>query len=195
MKLTKLPAPDPDPKWFSEDNQDRSPGLHLSQVLDLLEETLYGNPDGSYVPSGGSAWSKAALFSLGFIWERVLTDQALKGLTESGRLIRPGEVESDGIVMTPDGYCVDGILEEWKCTFKSSGNDIAGEKFRRWWWQIKSYCRAVGVNRARLRVLFVMGDWRGSGPQWKGWEAEFTDRELEENWSMVLNEARRRKWL
>jgi len=40
-----------------------------------------------------------------------------------------------------------------------------------------------------------MGDYRGSGPQWRSWEAEFTDRELEENWSSIVSHAKKKGWL
>jgi hypothetical protein len=60
---------------------------------------------------------------------------------------------------------------------------------------MKCYCKAVGMRTARLRVWFVAGDWRGSGPQVKAWTFHFTDRDVEEAFDMVRNHAKAKGWL
>ena len=105
-----------------------------------------------------------------------------------------GELERDGIFLTPDGMDIaDWVHEEWKATYKSMRHDP--HEYYRYWWQIKAACYVIGTNLARLRVWFIRGDYKNSGPQWKSWEVEFTDRELEENWMAIVSHAKKKGWL
>jgi hypothetical protein len=40
-----------------------------------------------------------------------------------------------------------------------------------------------------------MGDYKGSGPQYKQWMVTFTDLELQENWDMVKAHAKYRGFI
>lgn len=186
MKLVEL-GDSVDATLFSEDNRPRTTGLHLSQILDDIEKTL--GQDYRDHP-----WDMDPCRALGFLMERVIQSHLIGSLVEAGALIRPGEICRDGIYMTPDGWNVkEEILEEWKVTWKSARRPI--ESFDRYWWQIKAYCYGLATSRARLRVFFTNGDYRGSGPRLQSWEAEFTERELGDNWTMIRNHARGRGWL
>jgi hypothetical protein len=177
---------------FSEAEGQRSPGLHVSKIIMELNEAR-GN---TYAPADEA--TRQIYFTLGFIWEiiiaNIIRDTAIR--KSNGMLQRPGELFVDGIALSPDAVDLgDYALEEYKATWLSSKNDIDGTKFWHWIVQMKCYCRALGTRRARLRVLFVVGDWRGSGPQVRAWQFEFTEREIEENWAMVINHARYRGWI
>src|SRR2546430_10489566 len=83
----------------SEDFSDagrRSGGLHLSQIIAALDEARGGQ---KYPAT--DAPTKQAYYSVGFMWERILTtilrDTALKA--RAGVLVRPGEFHLDGIAM------------------------------------------------------------------------------------------------
>ena len=181
MKIIEVPT-NIESVNFSEDDNPRSEGLHLSDILEDIEvNTLRANRGGDI--------DLNAFRTMGFIWERVLTGQLIQAAEDCGSLVRPGELEKDGIYMTPDGLCPnEWVLEEWKCTWKSMRREI--EDFWRYWAQIKSYCLALDCSHARLRVFFVNGDYKGSGPRFRVWEAEFTSRELQENWDMNLNHGK-----
>lgn len=179
---------------YSDDTHTRSPGLHLSPILDILE--------GAIIPEVKNRKSMPAdtleLYrTLGFIWESALTNY-LNDRLEFGDMFlsRPGEIELDGIAMTPDGCLVDAgdgetILEEWKCTWRSPGSGVLSDKkFMRWFWQMKSYCYALGVTRANLRVLFVCGNYAPTIPFAEFISVEFSQMELEENWAMVISNAK-----
>ncbi len=177
---------------YSEAAGQRSPGLHLGQILAELNEAR-GN---KYVSSDEA--TKQIYFSMGFIWEQVLAqvlvDTAIK--RSAGILVRPGEFHLDGIAMSPDAIdLTDYALEEYKATWMSSSNEIDGPKFWVWMKQMQCYCKAIGTRTARLRVFFVVGDWKGSGPQVKAWQFEFTEREIDETWQMVTNHARSKGWI
>jgi len=184
MKITEIPfgikATD-----FSEDTHTRSEGLHLGSVLDRIQDLLYPVEN---------KWKGDMAMGIGFLWERILTWVMLKALYESGKLLRPGELHVDGIYMNPDGYAPDDhVLCEYKATWKSTSHPIDSSKYWRYWMQIKAYCYAIRATKARLYVLHVMGDWRNSGPIPLAYEAEFTTRELKDNWQMIVREAERIK--
>jgi hypothetical protein len=184
MKLTEIL--NPQAEEFSLDTHTRSPGLHLSDILESMELDLG-------VKRGGK-WDKNSLFTLGFLWERVLKYVLQKARYEAEDLIPVGEMECDGIYLTPDAMDVaKWEHHENKCTFKSMRNDPA--EYYRYWWQVKAGCYVLETNVAVLNVLFIMGDYKGSGPRWKSWRAEFTDRELKENWQAILSQARKKGML
>lgn len=179
MIITEIPSILPEE--FSMDTHERSPGLHLSDILNSMMAATGKNTD--------IGWDDAATFAAGFFWERVLRYVLLQARYEQKHLTPCGELEMDGVFITPDVMDVkDWVHEENKLTWKSSNNDP--HSYYRYWWQVKAGCRVLETTKARLRVYHVNGDYRGSGPQWKNWEAEFTEQEIEENWSMVLNHAR-----
>lgn len=181
----------------------RSEGLHVSTIYGDLDRVL----NAKRYAGDFSEEDLGAFGSIGFLWERILED-TLDALTcehEPGRYWRPGEQEFDGLLLTPDyadldfhgdGTCQMG-LEEWKVTWKSVNAFADYEKnFWRWGVQQKAYCRVLGTRFARLRVLFLVGDWKGSiVPQVKVREFTFTDRELDENWQMLTGHAKRKGWM
>lgn len=177
---------------FSEAAGRRSEGLHLGQILTELNQ-LRGNSYGEM-----NDQTRQSYFAMGFIWEQLIgmlfRDIELK--RREGILIRPDEQFRDGIAMSPDAIDLsDYAIEEYKATYMSSLNPIDDAKFWIWIIQMKCYCYAVGARTARLRVWFIAGDWRGSGPQVKAWTFHFSDRDCEEAWEMVLNMARSKGWL
>jgi hypothetical protein len=182
-----------DSEAFSEVDYARSPGLHLSQIIADLNEVRGGPKYSEMNPR-----TRQLYFATGFIWERlvkqIFQDTALKVFEH--RLVRPGEFYLDGIAMSPDALDTeDWAIEEYKATFGSSIYPIDDSRYWTWLVQMKCYCKAVGSRSARLRVWFVGGDWKGSGPQVKGWLFHFDDRENEETWQMVLNHAKWKGWL
>jgi len=129
-------------------------------------------------------------FEKGFMWERLLS----LALPDLG--VRPGELEVDGIVLSPDGigYCEqtqESVVEEYKCTARSSNGNPANNT--RWMMQLKAYCRAVGVEKAIMRILYLNGDYkRERDPVPKVYLVTFTQDELDENWNAIVAYARDR---
>jgi len=48
----------------------------------------------------------------------------------------------------------------------------------------------VGVLHGAMRILYLMGNWKGSGPTYEVWHVFATSHDLEENWRMIMNHAR-----
>lgn len=181
----------------------RSVGLHVSQVYGDLDRILNAK---RY--KGDLTETQLSMFgNLGFLWERVLSD-ALSTLTleyDPARYYRPEEMEHEGMFLTPDYADLDflgdgsGImgLEEWKVSWKSvNAWDDMEKNFWRWLVQMKAYCHVLGIRQARMRVLFIVGDWRDDiSPKCKCREFIFTEQELQENWDMLKGHAKRKGWL
>lgn len=163
--------------------QGRSPGIHISQIIRYLCIRL-----GHFEDRGEEAWNQAQL-ELGNAFEHAIVERY--ALNDPDRYVRPGELERDKLFGSPDLLdIIEETVDELKCTWMSSmKHDVEGEKFWRYWVQIKAYCYMMGWSVGRLHVLFVNGDYRNSGPVYRVWRQEFTQQELWENWQMLLSHA------
>ena len=173
-----------------EEGLTRSPGLHLSQIYRDIEQTI--KPKDEWCSQEELAFFAAG----GFLWERVFSLAHAEAVA-SGDLIRPGEFELDGIIGSPDMIRVsDWTLQETKMTWRSVRKFESLERyFWAWLVQVKGYSKMIGTNTAEIHAFFVAGDWRPPIPCVKSVRLEFSDRELHENWSMLVNHSRRRGWL
>ena len=179
MKIIEIDPPFDIGKNPDADEQDsRSPGLHVSNIIYSVQK--------SYLKLNELPESDLRVRrEMGFMWERVAS-----GALSKMHIKHPGEISKNGIYMSPD--CIDiksHAVEDWKCTWKSSRRDIE-EDFWSWWCQAKAYAYGLGYNKARLNTLFINGNYRGSGPEAKSWEATFSKQELRDNWNMLLEHAK-----
>ncbi len=121
-------------------------------------------------------------FEKGWLWEVALS----RAFGEKSAH-RPGEIELDGIVGSPDGVNVDDkgecFVEEYKCTAYSPDKPITDHW--RWMAQVKAYCKMVGATKCVFRVLHLR-----FVPVYKVWELVFSQRELDENWEALLNQSK-----
>lgn len=109
------------------------------------------------------------------------------------RFAIPGELEHDGLIGSPDLLDIpDQTVIEIKLTWMSSRHDPESEKFWKYWVQGKAYAHMIGWNTVRVHAGHVMGNYKDDrGPIYNIWEDTFTDQQLLENWTMLLNERRR----
>lgn len=171
----------------------RSPGLHMSDIYNDLFQSLEPKRYRKGTPMDPL---------------RLEAGLALEEMLEEGlrrRLIgeRPGElVTEEGIIYSPDLLIFNGAtrLGEIKLTWMWSkevprieGNSFP-PKFDKYVCQMKAYCYHLDTPYARLIVFFVNGKG-DSTPELLAWDIEFTRRELEENWQMLMNHARSRRML
>lgn len=159
---------------------DRTPGLHLSQIYNDIENELY-NPRKTDNP----LWAQ-----VGFLWEEVLT-LAFKFVLG----VRPNEVFYDGIIGSPDGYSPDnGYVDEYKCTWKSANKGI--ETKWKWHTQTMGYCKMIGgINVVRFRVLYINGFYNGEGPVYEDTYVHYDSVEIDNNWRMLTDHAKNKGWL
>lgn len=130
-----------------------------------------------------------------------------------------GELTQDRVIGTPDGLKVKPVtgrlcVPELKYTWKSSRSDRedAMERLRReypWTCQACSYCRMATVGPvkiwtqngvvmasdnlvidAELHVFWSNGNYRGSGPELRVYEIEFTPEDVMANWNVIMAKSR-----
>jgi hypothetical protein len=176
----------------------RSPGCHISDVIRDLENTVT-KPGERRKYDQLSLAEKTRMgnyTSVGWAWESIIK----RGLLDAGFCpidcaVTPGELVLDGLAGTPDWLILDPYkVVEFKATWRSSARSLDAD-FWAWLVQIRAYCKMLQARQAELYVLYVNGDYRDSGPQYKGYELAFSELELEENWAMLTNHARERKWI
>lgn len=122
---------------------------------------------------------------MGLAWEITLSHAfAIDQVPLDDRI---GEIVVDGIAMTPDGFDFENwwILES-KATWRSSNKYLTDPTYFDWFIQLKSYCLAMECYQAKLQILYIMGDYRGSGPQYKPYLITFKEHDLVESWKMVV---------
>jgi len=168
----------------------RSPGLHLSTIYRDIERAI--KPKDEWCTQ-----EELEMFgAVGFMWERVYS-MAHRDAVENGDLIRPGEFQLDGVIGSPDFIHVPSwTLVETKACFRSARKfDSLEKNFWTWLCQVKSYSLMIGTNVAEIHCFFVCGDWKPPTPCVRSVRLEFTDRELQENWDMIIRHARGRNWI
>lgn len=161
----------------------RSSGVHLSGVIKYVLTTA------GLLDADDLTDIMPLRMAVGIAWEAFAV-QLWPGL-----IWQPGEVSADGIIGSPDGVTGD-CLEEFKATWKSrlEKSEAKGVRppdrkiveQRMWMLQLAGYCHMKGLTRARIHVLWVMGDYRGSGPQYFTYLIEFTKEELERTWNNMI---------
>jgi len=163
--------------WTTEQTGKRSTGKpHVTGLIRMMEVGIQ--------ETSGKELSDATRmqFEKGWLWEATLS----MAFGEKAAY-RPGEIELDGIVGSPDGMSIDDrgecFVEEYKCTAYSSDKPIT--EHWRWMAQVKAYCKMVGATKCVFRVLHL-----SFVPVYKVWELVFSQRELDENWEALVNQAK-----
>ena len=162
----------------------RTPGLHLTYVIrDLLDKAGLG-----YTGAGFTDMNLTA--EVGLLWEIALSSAFASKYGQS-----PGELECDGILLTPDGIGPDPkgehpvIVEEYKCTWKSLRTHPTDVPY--YMHQVKGYCYVVDTPVVLFHMVYLMGDYRGSGPMYRKCRIVFTADELWNNWKLLRSHAER----
>ena len=176
-------------------DQDRTFGVvHQSEIIKRLMQ----RPQPKRFGTG--AYKDTAQTEIGILFETMLE----RALVAKFATSRPGELVSDeGVYMSPDGVNPSLLAgEEYKATFMSYRDGITDEngqpkeKYLHWFFQMKGYAKWLGVVRYLLRVLFVCGDYsRPLTPVFKTFDIVFTQDEVDENWTMLMNFARSEEML
>jgi hypothetical protein len=165
--------------------------LHLTSIIRDMAETIALNPRDPITEQELAFYGAG-----GFMWEKIWSTAHAQSIGD-GELFRPGEIERDGIVGSPDVLDLSiSRLIELKCRWMSASKFDSLEK--NFFWellQIKCYLAMLGWVEAELTVFFVAGNWRPPIPCVRSVLLEFTEREVEEGWNSVLDHARRKGWV
>lgn len=187
----------------------RSPGIHVSSLIrGIALETGYLDAkwaeDHSLIDVRQITDPVSILrICIGLAWEEWFIPQ----LPEVAD--HPGEMQVDGIFMTPDGETITTILTlkgqkptiavvEVKATYKSlktvaprlvTGDPSDPDDLEtQWMWvsQCQSYCKGLGCRVAFIYVLFLCGDYSYPiTPILLCWRIEFTQEEIDSKWELI----------
>lgn len=171
--------------------KDRSPGLHHSSVLsDYLVRIGHYPPNDPYMlPPEKDKHDRMTMtrMQLGAAFEEILADRYFRAYP--GRYFYPGELDLDGLHITPDlvdssDYGPDSI----KYTWISSKHPIDSDKFLYHWMQLKSECIALCSKVARLHICHNNGDYTfgNNAVHFNVWQQRFSQRELDEHRTVIL---------
>jgi len=187
----------------------RPEGLHLSDILygQMYDDKL-GRPAWKDAPDDDVPNPR---MQMGFLWERAIHHVWVEFMQNQPLdWDLQVQVQKDGIHMTPDGVshagperdcvCAEGQeceahsdkkLIECKATWRTlrKWEEDPEEEFAVWFWQVKAYMHALGLNTVQFYNFFVNGDYRyknGRGPIVVTQEFTFSDTELEDNWKEIL---------
>jgi len=171
---------------------------HLTDVMQSIQKDL------GTEYKGKGFQDRYLTMDLGFVWEDLLSY-----IYSERSAHRIEEVEFQNIVGSPDGINdydnvvaespllatpQDLCLEEYKLTWKSTRSHPRDDW--KYMTQIKSYLRMISglyemeITCCIMRIIYVNGDYKGSGPIYRiGW-FNFEWEEIEENWAMIYNHAK-----
>lgn len=171
----------------------RSPGTHVSDLLKSMAVRT-----GKLDDSEEEEDSLELRMMMGLAWEEWLAKQLTQQFPSI--LFRFGELVEDLIIGTPYAYePMNNVIHEFEMTWKTSARDIESQ----WVWlsRCRSYCYLArelareldypDCLEAWLHVLYVNGDYNGSGPQYKVYQCEFTRQEVGSLWSQLTREKER----
>lgn len=174
-----------DSTQFSHEAHKRSEGYHVSAIITSIErDTLKIFKGDDTNPQALEAYRTA-----GFLFERALYDVILQDEV----IHRIGEVEQDGIILTPDAINMSrsrGIESKvtWRSMEKGGGVEDETGEFAGWWIQMKAYAKALNMNLWDLYAFFMNGNYRDRRqPVPRHWEIEFTQAEVDQNWKRIKN--------
>jgi hypothetical protein len=178
----------------SETAKPRSPGVHVSEIIrDIENELIHVGQRRKYdTLTDAEKKRMGAYVSVGWAWEDILAQSLLK--VWNVPVVPVGELHLDGIAGTPDGLNTDEYaVEEFKATWRSANRPLDPDYWH-WLVQIKAYCYMLQTNIANLRIFYVCGDYRESGPFLRMHRLEFSELELQENWQMLYQHAKDKGW-
>ena len=190
MKITPVPHGLED--LIGKSPGSRAPGLHMSDIYNDLYQDLEPK---RYVR--GSIPDPLRL-EAGLSCESFLEEALKKRLGGE----RPDPfVSEEGIHFSPDLIIFNGSTRvgEIKLTWLSSREMPRGPanglppKFSKYLVQMMAYCHCLETPDARLIGFFINGKYehfKSGNPELLAWDLQFSKRELDENWSLLMTHAR-----
>lgn len=167
----------------------RTVGVHQSGILCHIARNI-----GILKPGELDEEEYPLLWALGAAWEEYAAS------FYPDMEWQPGELTVDDISMNADGLSCgrienvmtfgDPFLEEFKFTFKGVATGAEFLKDKKWWLWLKQaagYCHGYGTRVVRWHVCHVRGDYKSFGPVYRQYVVRFSDREIAQNWQMLLN--------
>lgn len=187
-------------KFRREQDRCRPTGLHISTICDDYCKAIY---PAKY--KGLNEEAAAIYQEIGNTFEDLL------GLVSASRfrnVRKPKPKFYRGLILSPDGEnTLTRTIDETKVSWVSSKNFVTVDeyntiirptspKFFRYEKQIMAYLKAWGWTRARLHVWFIVGNWAPPVPHYPfTYILRYTQREIDDNWFLLMQHARDRRMM
>lgn len=170
----------------------RTEGVHMTNMIRRVMARMGTSKN-------APGWDMNIASEVGFLWEDIwsrvfadrfvvrLDEQVLDGVmcSPDGVETDPGWIDEDGkVIIEPNPDKI--ILDEYKCTWKSNRNLPTDDFY--YMSQAKGYCKVMSTDTVIMRILYLMGDYKGSGPSYREARITFDEMEIENNWQMILRE-------
>jgi hypothetical protein len=175
----------------------RAPGWHLTALLDASTEMAKGkdiDPNDYWCSEektdGGDLADKLppGLLEMGHLWEAAARPALVDYFQEKFNLMvtGPTQMERDGIVANADALAIGQgrVAAIVECKFRYSA-DTDVKKQDKWMRQVKGYCHIWGTDLVYFAVGNVRSRPPGSGA--RIYMLQFTEKEIAENWQMLVN--------
>ena len=165
--------------WLKERTPYRTPGIHVSDVIQSL---VVNTPGLASVRDDIEGPTLHAMWALGLAWEDIVL---------SSTPWPAAALTLDGITGSPDALNpVEKRIDECKLTWKSARRPPKEDW--RYTTQIKAYCWMFKVHNGRFFIFYVNGSYSPPMPRPSVFDVTFTHQELWENWNMLTNH---RAWM
>lgn len=190
----------------------RSPGLHVSEIIHSIcvERQIYkkeverlSKKERTIMDKGLRSSDddlRSTLMSFGQALEHAVMD--MYNTTYPGDYSQPGEICFDDVYGTPDLQKEsDSSFIEIKLTKLSSMNRGHSDTYWRFWCQLKAYTHIWNMRNPQmdpvlhgeLHIGHMRGNYSTTTEDYIPWRGIFTEKELGENWSMLLRYAKERE--
>ena len=159
-------------------------GLHLSDLLQCSRKTWWKGTYGL----GEEDDAFTLITSLGKSYHNLIEGAGEETFVIDGIHLTPDEITN--IIPYHDIESLgrhNAVIVEYKTTRYSSKKTI--EDMNNYVDQVGGYCALLGVNKARLHIFHLVGDYRNVQPVHRCYDLEFNDGELE-RWRRELNRRR-----
>lgn len=159
----------------------RTSGVHLSNIIEYIAILTGRLTKDEKEEVEGFSLESRLMMALGLAWENYLAHH-LPHVD-----YHMGEIEYEGIIMSPDGLdCATDTLYEFKTTRKSSFKVLDGYD-KQWMWiaQNQGYLKPLGWRKVRQMIYFVNGDYRPMLPEFITLEIEYSKSEIDGNWKLM----------
>jgi hypothetical protein len=157
---------------------------------------------------------RQALIRPGEYFWCVVCDEAFPSGEDSPASDHVESTGHTGIYLTPDAINTKlWALEEWKWTWKSQNRCVTPNIREKpdedgwvedaamitgiWEWPVQAmaYCHVLDLTDAIFRVMFANGTYKDMQPEPWSFYLRFTQKDLNNNWRMLVGKAKDEGWL
>ncbi len=175
-------------------DENRSGGVHLSHLVQSI-----GYQMGYIPPQYATQEMHPEKIILGCAFEDYVFPRFHPEI-----LYHPGEAKLNGIAANTDGLSFvekgsKNRVHECKLTWKSMKKELDLQAEWLWLAQTQFYCKAWDTNLATYHIYWVNGSYKFGAPegqpQYRLYDLEFSDRELNDNVRMLTQRGKERHGL